>query len=231
VTVEYFHLAPVILTDDLFFEFQPSCVVTGSVSNRRAAYLTAEQQMMRELSTFLLPTSVTGTFTFPFQQPLELPHDRVKSIDSVVALSADEGCSCDLTEYKACAFLRDSLGYIDVRVVEGAWAQGCGCGGGHFYQLRVAYTAGLPTGVAADDSSLHAALSMAAATALREIVDPGSNEGGPGAPGITQWSADRYSETRVTPKKTAFGQTAQGTYIANMVRHLKRFRALRLPRR
>lgn len=226
MSVDYYHLAPVILTDSLFFAHEPACLLTGTSTQRQTAYLVAEQQMMRELDTFLLPTTVTGTFLWPFQNPLVLPHERLQSIDSVVGLSADD-CSCVLTEYDACAFMRDSVGYIDARLVEGAWARGCGCGGAGLYQIRVAYTAGLPTGVAAGDLALHQALSDAAAIALAEVVDPGSNEGGPGAPGILSWSADRYSETRVPPRKTAFGQTARATYIANLVRHLKRFRALK----
>lgn len=227
MTVEYYHLAPVILTDTLFFNHEPGCLITGSLLQRQTAFLIAEQQMMRELSTFLLPTTVTGTFMWPFGESLVLPHDHLHSIDSVVGLSADQGCSCELTEYDACAFLRDSLGYIDARLTEAAWIRGCSCAQANLYQIRVAYTAGLPTGVAANDLGLHQGLADAAAIALNEIVDKGSNEGGPGAPGLVSWSADRYSETRVAPKKTAFGETAQGTYIANLVRHLRRFRALR----
>jgi hypothetical protein len=185
--------------------------------------------MIQELVTPLLPTQLTGTYMWPFRYPLALEFCHLQSIDHVRALALD-GCNCDLTEYEACATIRsDTYGYIDPRLIWGG-VNVCGCGPGQIYQIEVVFTAGLPTGVAANDSSLHLGLATAAAQVLREIVDPGSNEGGPGAPGLKSWSADRYSETRVDPKKTPFGQNAIGTFIAGLVRHLRKDRAMALGR-
>lgn len=231
MSVDFYHLAPVILTDAMFFENVPTCLLTGTATQRQNAYGIAERQMIRELDTPLLPTQLTGTYMWPFRYPLALEFSRIRSIDRVRGLALDDGCSCDLTAYDGCASIRsDTYGYIDPRLTDVAIRTLCGCSPGVMYQVEVVFTSGLPTGVAAQDSSLHLGLSLAAMQALREIIDPGSNEGGPGAPGIESWSADRYSETRVKPRRTPFGHNALGTYISDLVRHLRKDRALALGR-
>jgi hypothetical protein len=230
MSVEFYHLSPVILTDAMFFENVPTCLLTGTNAQRQSAYGIAERQMIQELVTPLLPTQLTGTYMWPFRHSLALEFCHLQSVDRVRGLALDDACSCDLTAYDGCATIRsDTYGYIDPRIVYGA-LNVCGCGPGQIYQVEVVFTAGLPTGVAANDSSLHLGLATAAAQVLREIVDPGSNEGGPGAPGLKSWSADRYSETRVDPKKTPFGQNAIGTFIVGLVRHLRKDRAMALGR-
>ncbi len=228
MSVEFYHLQPVILTDDLFFALQPTCAITGTALQRSTAFTIAEQQMIDEIGTPLLPTVVTGTYMFPLPyEPIVLEFNRVHSIRSVVGLALDDACQCDLSEYEGCGIIRDQYGYIDTRVLSGA-VRACACGPGNLYQLRVAFEAGLPTGTAANDSGLHLGLAMAAAQVLREISDPGSNEGGPGAPGLKSWAAQGYSESRVDPEKTAFGENALGTFIRGLVEHLRIKRALKL---
>jgi len=228
VGAEFFHLTPVILTDDLFWSLQSECLNSGTFGQRQAAYTIAEQQMIREIGTPLIPTTLTGTYMAQMPaEPLVLEFNRVSRIDSVVGLAV-EGHDCELIEYGGCGLIRSQYGYVDLRIVEGYLQSLCGCAPGMIYQFRVAYTAGLPTGISAVDNGLHVALVMAAAQALKEIVDPGSNEGGPGAPGLTGWSAQGYSESRVQPRMTPFGQNALGNYISNLVRHLKIYRPLRM---
>lgn len=225
---EYHHLAPVILTDGMFFDYVPTCAHTGSAGQRRAAYLIAEQQMMEHLSTFLLPTSVTGTFTWGgLSSTYQLPYDYVRSVPRVVVTSLDSLCECDVTENDACALIRDGWGLIDIVITSAVYARHCGCAPGCYYQAIVTVNAGLDTGTAALDTSLHLALSMAASVALNEIVDPGANEGGPGDPGIQAYGSLGHSETRVPLRETPFGQTPIGNYIARLVRHLKHRRPLK----
>lgn len=229
MSAEYYHLAPVILSDDLFFTYRPDCEVSGSFPTRQAAYIAAEQNMMKAIGTFLLPTTVTGTYT-PTSNPLVLEWDRVSKINSVKVLSRDGGCDCDLTEEEACALIRDSYGYIDVVRTQVLAASRCGCGAGgglNPYQIQVAFTAGLPTGTAANDASLHIGLAMAAELELKHIVDPGALEGGPGDAGVQSYGTKGYSETRVKLKNTPFGTSAIANHIYNRISHLRRKRALR----
>lgn len=230
MTVDYYHLSPVILSDALFFASNPTMCETGTFAQRQTAYLIAEQQMMQHLGTFLTPTTVTGSYLWPVPyQPIELGYTHVQSINRLVATSFDDACSCDVTESAGCATIRSNgQGYIDPRVTAAAYRMLCGCNPGALYQAIVTFTAGFPTGVAANDYGLHTALGMLAGMHLLEIVAPGSNEGGPGMPGIQSWSADGYSESRVTPKATPFGLSAKAQYIAQLVRHLKIFRLMRM---
>lgn len=226
MTSIYYHLSPVILTDNLFFGLQPQCVVTGSFVQRQAAFAIAEQQMINELSTPLLPTNITGTYMYQ-HEPIYLEYERVNAVNFIWGMALDNSESCDLTPYPGCAVIRDHIGLLDHRVI-GRALSACGCGPGSMYQLLVGYNAGLPTGVAANDQGLHLGLAMAAAQVLKEIADPGANEGGPGAPGLTSFGAQGYSESRVSPEKTSFGENAIGTFIRGLVGHLRIHRALSL---
>lgn len=227
MTVDYYHTAPVILSDDLFFKYRPDCMVTGSYELRQAAYITAEQQMIQAIGTLLLPTTITGTY-FPAQGPIVLEYDRVQSIDGLTYLTRDGACNCNLNREAGCAMIRSGYGYIDPVRTQALARQQCSCAGGNVpYQLEVAYTAGLPTGTAANDTNLHVALAMAAELDLKEMIDPGALEGGPGDPGVQSYSMQGYSESRTKLKNTPFGSSALANHIFNRVSHLRRKRALR----
>jgi hypothetical protein len=227
--LEYYHLAPVVLTDNLFFEYAPACSMTGTATQRNAAYTIAEQQMIQHLGTFLLPTTVTGSFLFPVpMKPLILPYTHLISIDRVVAKSLDDCADCDLTDHAGCGIIRDNVGYIDLLVVEHGARSLCGSCAGVYYLAEITVTAGLPTGVAANDHGLHMALAKLAEVTLAEMIDPGANEGGPGDPGLSAWGSQGYSETRMPLAKTPMGSGPMANYIARLVRHLKVKRALRM---
>ncbi len=228
--VNYYHLSPVILTDDMFFDYNPTLLVTGTATQRNAAYVTSEQQMMQHLETFLIPTTVTGTYLWPaLGNPIRLDHGFVSSIDRIVATSFDGDCNCDVTENNACAIIRQGWGIIDARVVSSAVGASCGSCGSHggYYQALITYTAGYPTGTSSQDVSLHMGLAKIAQVALAEICDPGANEGGPGDPGLQGWSSLGYSETRQPLKSYPFGSSPIANYVARLVRHLKKNRPLK----
>lgn len=226
--IEYFHLAPVILTDNLFFEYAAACSQTGTASQRHAAYTIAEQQMIQHLGTFLLPTTITGTYMFPVTpKPLILPYHHLISIDRVMLKSLADCDDCELTDHEGCGIIRDNVGYIDIMAVDSAARAVCGACAGGYYQAEITVTAGLPTGVAANDHGLHMGLAKLAEVTLAEMVDPGANEGGPGDPGLSQWSSQGYSETRMPLQKTPMGSGPMANYIVRLVRHLTVKRALR----
>jgi hypothetical protein len=229
MTVEYYLLSPVILTDNLFFQYCPALTVSGSAAQRQAAYLAAEQLTMDGIGTFLLPTTITGTFLWPpVPEPFILPHNRIHSIDRIVVTSLDGGCTCDVTEYAGCGLIRDGDGVIDARVTEGAFLRACGCGPSlRPYQAFITYTAGLPTGTAANDLNLHMALAMLARLELLEMVDPGALEGGGGDQGVQSYGTLGYSETRIKLQRTPVGSSAIANKAWLKLKHLRRKRALR----
>ena len=222
---EHYHLAPVILSDSMFFDYVPTCHNSGTSAQRRAAYIIAEQQMMDELGTFLVPTIITGSMLWPeFPKSLLVPYDRIQAIPRVVVTAFKGDDSLETYENAAQGIIRDGRGVIDV-LITGYPHHRHDSMGGFMYQAIVTIQAGLPTGVAAVDTGLHMGLALAAEVILNEIVDPGSNEGGPGDPGVKQWGSLGYSETRQDLRRTAFGQTAKGNFIRRLVEHLKRVRS------
>ena len=222
---EHYHLAPVILTDTMFFAYVPTCHNVGTAAQRQAAYLFAEQQMMDELGTFLVPTIITGSMVWPeFPKPLLLPYDRIQAIPRVVVTAFKGDDSLETYENAAQGIIRDGRGVIDA-MVTGYHYYHPHNAGGYMYQAIVTIQAGLPTGVSAADTSLHMGLALAAEIMLNEIVDPGSNEGGPGDPGVKQWGSLGYSETRQDLRRTAFGQSSKANFIRRLIEHLKRTRS------
>ena len=227
------HLAPVVLTDALYFLNVPPdhSFCTGTAAQRRVAYLAAEQFIIQEIGAPLLTTEITGTWMWPelyASNTLILPHKWISAIGRVAVLYGGGTGTCGLLETEGCFRIRDEIGYIDAHCICNACASQCG-GWGDLYQVQIAYTAGLPTGITAGDSSLHMALSIVAEEVLKEIVDPGANPGGPGAPGVTNWSSLGYSETPnpASLLMTSMGASARANFAARLIKHLKRKKALR----
>ena len=226
--------APSILTDSIFVAYGGH-TGTATAMQCQAAYSIAEAQAAQEIGTFVSPTTVTGTYTWPpMMQPLKLEHDRLVSVGGVTAIH-EAGCDCadDSVEIAGCAWILDAdNGVVDLRACGNtikASCAGCGCGGemGMPKQVRIVYTAGLPAAAAADPRLL-LGLTTAADLALEQIIDPSGAEGGPGDPGVQSFGAQGYSETRTNLKMTAFGSSARANYAARMLSHFKFKGALKL---
>jgi hypothetical protein len=206
----YPHSSALILNDSIFTEFGGQ---TGSFTQgqRNAAYLIAEKQATAFLNTFLLPTVVTGTFGYAPR--IATDYGYVHEILSVGVLSKDSYVNCTLQSKNGCVFVwDDTYGYLDVGCLVGA----CNCGNVLVpYQIQVAYTAGLPTGVANQPDVL-LALTMAAQISLNEMIYPSQNEG-TGDIGIEEFRSLDYSEKRKTLKHTIFGSSAKAQKIAGLL--------------
>jgi hypothetical protein len=230
---EYYHLSPVVLTDELFFSYQPDVLrggLTGTAAQRNAAYLWAEQRFIEFAGCPIYATTVTGTFRWPlpgYTLPLRFAH--VQSIDAVTVISNTQ-CNCTLTREDGCGIIVNSgYGYVDLRVLQTFFYNACGRSTAP-YQMEVAYTAGFPTGVVAADTSLHMALSMAASIFLNEILDPAANEGGHGDPGVKSVSSLGYSVTLKETKAEPWGQSAKAAMVGKIIEHYRKpYRALALP--
>ena len=206
----YPYSSPIIMTDNLFTLYGGQ-TGTFSAAQRTAAYLIAEQQATTFLGTFLLPTHVTGTWGAANR--IVTDYGYVQSVDSVMILSKNSFTECTLQQDSGCVFVwEDTFGYLDV----GCMLNYCNCN--NFvvpYQVRVAYTAGLPTGVATQPAVL-LALTMAAQISLNEMIYPSQNET-TGDVGVEQFSSLDYSEKRKSLRNTSFGNSAKSQKIANLL--------------
>jgi len=229
---------PSILTDAIFTQYGGQ-TGTSTAAQRRAAYCIAEGAAVDEIGTFLSPTTFTGTFQWPPQgQFYKLPHDQVTAITSLYSIH-EAGCECadTVVELEGCAWIDDTdNGIIDVREVgntaKAACSACCSCAGSPWgygvpYQFRVVYQAGLPT-EAASDPRLLMGLTEFADLALEQIIDPSGAEGGPGDPGVQEFSSQGYSEKRTKLKSTAMGSSARANYAAKLLRSFSRHGALKL---
>lgn len=234
--IEWVHLSPVILTDAVYFANIGNPLYTGTAAQRANAYLIAEQAVIQELNTPLLPTTITGTYMWPGLKSetytagsIMLEHQRITSIDRVSVLYGGGTGTCGLQATDGCYRLRAGVGYLDLLCIGNLATAQCACGVADIYQVQVTYTAGLPTGIAADDAGLHLALSMVAEQFLNQIVDPGANPGGPGAPGVMGFGGLGYSE-KYNPKSlqmTPMGASASMNMVRRLLKHLKKKRALK----
>lgn len=224
-----------VLTDNIFAAYGGD--LDHSTENQRtAAYQIAEQFAIEEIGTFLVPTVISGTFAWPVDDRLLLPHSHIRSVNSLTAFH-EAGCDCadDQVELSGCAWILDyQAGVVSLREC-GKQAAGpsiaCSCTyiyHGDPLRYQIVYEAGIETGrVAANPASLMG-LTAAAELALEQITDPSAAEGGPGDPSLTNFSDTGYSATRQFLVMTAFGGSPRANYAARMLAPLKFKRALAL---
>lgn len=224
-----------VLTEQMYEDYGGNFMSTSTIPQRGAAYNIAEQFAIQEIGTFLVPTTLTGTYAWPYDYRYKLPYDRVQSIGSVVAIY-DQGCDCadNALELTGCAWLMDSdNGVIDLKECgdsvnnNSAVCNGCG-NRGMPIQFRIAYTVGIPAGQVAATPSAIMGLVTAADLAIEQIVDPSGADGGPGDPSVSNWSDTGESHTRQFLRMTAFGGSPRANYAARMLRPLKFHGALKL---
>lgn len=227
---------PQILTESIYVAYG-GATGTATSAQLQAAFAMAESQAQQYIGTFLTPTTVTGTYSWPpLGQPLELPYTHVSSVQSVIGIH-DAGCNCadDSIELSGCAWILDGDGGI-ISVEEcgntiKASCSGCRCWGYRqsAFQARVVFVAGLPTSAASDPRLLQG-LTIAAQMALNQMIDPMNAEGGAGNPGIQSFRSLTYSETRAESsyKHTAFGASALANYVADMLEVFRYNRAFKV---
>jgi len=228
-------ITPTILTDDIFVAYGGQTGIT-TPAQRLAAYAMAESGAAREIGTFVSPTTVTGTYTWPpVGQPFDLEHTHLRRVLGVTAIH-DAGCDCadDALEISGCAWIKSpDAGIIQVRECGDLLRASCNCFRGYSYgqpyQVRVAYEAGLPTG-AAFSPVMRQALVVAASIYLDQMTNPEAAAGGAGEPGIKSFRSLSYSETRsdLGQRVTAFGASPRANYVAQLLEVFKYKGALKL---
>lgn len=210
--ITYPFSSPIILTDDIFIAYGGQ-TGTAPAAQRNAAYFIAEKHVTNYVGTFLLPTTVTGTYSYNGSNFVVTDYGYVHSVKSVVCQSIDSLTSCTLSDKDGCAFIfNDTFGYLNVSCANNQ----CGCAGwGQPYKYQIAYEAGLPTGTASQADIL-LALTVVAQETLNEMIYPHANESD-GARGVEKWSSLDYSETRKKLKRTALGQSARANFAAELL--------------
>src|SRR3990167_2088826 len=167
MTPQYPYNSPVVMTDAIFTLYGGR-TGTSSSAQRDIAFTLAEEQMTEYLSSFLVPTTVTGTYFWRWENPISLDYGHVKSVNSVVFSSLDGDTSCSLTSTTGCSLIRNSeYGYVDV----GASLDCSGCCtilGVYPYNVTIAYQSGLETGTSNQRAMLQA-LTIVSQINLNEI--------------------------------------------------------------
>lgn len=226
-----------VLTDSIYASFGGDLDST-TAGQRNNAYQIAEQFAIEEIGTFLVPTTISGTFAWPqYDQRFNLPHTHVRTVSSLTAIH-EAGCDCadDQVELSGCAWIIDPrAGIVDLRQcgdnVAGQPSIACGCtyrAHGEPLLYQIVYEAGIEAGRVAANASAKQGLTIAAELALEQITDPAAAEGGPGDPSLTNFSDTGYSATRQFLVMTAFGGSPRANYAARMLAPLKFKRALRI---
>lgn len=203
-----------VLTEDLFVAYGG---LTGSSTlfQRNAARLIAEKWMTTQVGTFILETTVTGTYHYPTHgNSFVLDHTYVSDVKEIRFLDTKGTNYYTITgtsNYYA-AIRNYERGIVDVFSILG-YCRACGYGWEYLpYKFEIPYTAGLPTGTYASPDFLMA-LTMASQIALDEIV----GMGGEAFSGITEFRNQEYMEKRLMPTMTAFGASPKAQFIKSLV--------------
>lgn len=196
---------PLILTDAIY-EAYGGNTGTATAAQRQAAYQMAEEQAWRDMDTFLLPVKVTGTFVYnPTHGALILDYTYISAVHRVEFIDTQEDVywSQNGTDNVYVSLRDDTYGLVDLHYLVG----NCHCATSvhpYPYQIRVVYTAGLPTGTANHPDVL-LALTTYAQIILNEIIGFGNES--PGDIGVQEFRNQQYSENRVYLFKTAWGSS------------------------
>jgi hypothetical protein len=225
----FFVNAPAIL-NVATFQAYGGAIGTATPAQQNAAFAMAEQWCASEIGCPLTTTNITGTFTWPAFGLLQLPHDHIQQVLSVVGLHDAGSCDCDYTELSGCAFLiHPDSGIISLKEC-GCATQMCGCAGGRPAQVRVVYSAGYASGTVGANPNVLLALTTVAQMALLQMTAPYQLEGGPGAPGVQEFTDGPYHEIRTKLFSTMFGTSPQANFARDLLEQvgLRSHRCMRL---
>jgi len=215
----------IILDDDTFVAYGGN---TGSSTPamRSIAYFVAEEAVSRDLSTLLLPVTVTGTYTWITYSPFIVTEwGYVDNVSLVRFLDTKEEIYYTIsgTANVYASINNATYGKIDIHSLFG----NCNCvsqSRPYPYHIQVVYEAGLPTGTATQPNVL-LALTTYADLVLNEIVGYGNES--PGLVGVQEFRNQGYSELRTKLAETQFGSSNRAMFISKLLspyrlhRHIK----------
>ena len=204
----YPHTTPIILTDDIFTAYGGN-TGTSTQAQRNAAYQIAEMAATQDIGTFLLPTTVTGTFAEGNLFPIITDYNYVHRVFTTSFLDFQETAyfTASGTANVHVSIRNDTRGIIDIATL----IRNCACqnffhGRGYPYQVRLSYEAGLPTGTANQPDALFG-LTTYADIILAEMIGYGNEA--PGDVGVQEFANQEYREKRVMLLRTSYGTSAR----------------------
>jgi hypothetical protein len=204
---QYPYFSPQVLTDEVFLLYGGQ-TGTSSAAMRQNAYLLAEEQMTEHLSSFLVPTTITGSVTWKHNSLFDAEFGNIRRIFGVSAQSIQNVNPLSTKIYTGTALIRDSgYGYVDVVLP---------CGYGSTYNVTMAYESGMSSGTVTSPTML-GALTIAAQINLNEWDVSLSNEGTADV-GIQAFNNQSYSEQRKYLGRTVFGDSPMAQRAARMTR-------------
>jgi len=208
---QYPYHQPLILNDSIFLKYGGQ-TGTSSQEQRDAAYLLSEEQMTEHLSSFLVPTTITGSMMWRHNTLFETEFGNVQQILLVNAEIIQATNPLSTKIYTGTALIRDAgYGYLDVVLP---------CNYGSIYKSTVVYNSGMGSGTVTSPTIL-GALTIAAQINLNEWDTSLSNEGTADV-GIQAFSNQSYSEQRKYLGRTIFGDSPLAQRAARMT---KKYRA------
>lgn len=216
----YPYAAPIILTDALFQKFGG---ILGDTlpEMRQVAYQLAEQFVSEDLETYLLPTPVTGTYSY--HSRLTLDHTHVNAVHLLRFYDTQERLYWTVSgtaNIYASLWEEGDYGLVDLHQVFAHCGE-CMLGGILPYRIQVAYTAGLPSGTSYQPHVLMA-LKTVATVILNEMIGFGNEA--PGDIGVQRYSSQNYSETRVGLIRTVYGTSPQAQFAHKLLTPLRLYR-------
>jgi len=168
----------------------------------------AEEQMTEHLSSFLVPTIITGSMTWRHNTLFETEFGNVQRLLLVNAEIIQNTDPLKTKVYTGTALVRDDFhGYIDVVLP---------CDYGAIYKSTVVYESGMSSGTVTSPTIL-SALTMAAQINLNEWDVSLSNEGTADV-GIQAFANQSYSEQRKYLGRTVFGDSPMAQRAARLTK-------------
>jgi|SRR3989304_9967565 len=211
------YASPIILTDSIFQSYGGDLAET-SVNQRQIAFVIAEEKVSNDLGTYLLPTIITGTYSYSSRLLLEVGdiHQvyRVRFIDSLGAVyyTATGSFNYYTRLYDA------DYGILDIDYLY----RHCGCSSsGYPFQLEVAFQAGLYSGSSYRPNIL-LALTKFSTVILNELMGYGNE--GVGNVGVQEFRNQQYSEIRTKLLNTNYGNSAESQFIHLLLDGVRKYR-------
>lgn len=216
----YPYSTPIVLTDDIFQKYGGILGETFP-EMREAAYQIAEQLVSEDIDTYLIPTTVTGTYSY--SQRIILDHAYVSKVDTIQFYDNEERLYWTVSgtaNIYASLMNNGDYGIVELYMVL-ANCQGCQSVFSYPEKVAITYHTGLSSGVAYQPKVLMA-LTMMSKIVLNEMIGFGNE--GPGDIGIQRFSNQGYSEQRVALIRTVYGASAQAQFIHKLLNHLRIYR-------
>ena len=208
----------IILTDTIFGIYGGQSTL-GTPVQRDAAYFVAEMAATDDLDTFLLPTTVTGSYSF--SPRLILDHGHINSISVIRFIDTKEDIYYTIT---GTANIYASIKNVERGVLDiHYWLGNCNCHNSARpfpYEVQVVYNAGFSSGTSYQPNVL-LALTTYADIVLNEIMGYGNEA--PGDVRVNQYSNQQYSEIR-TLKNTVFGGSPRANFASRLLQNLRKLR-------